>query len=86
MAKNLCAKRRTREDPYEVWEGQGWIYLVLKKYQADDSKPYARAMVDCLNPAFGAWTGPTDCPIADYRTFCVRTDLPISFTNGLKVM
>jgi hypothetical protein len=46
--KNLCAKTRTKDNPYEVWEGNynagmsGWRWLVLKKWQVDDSKPYAR--------------------------------------------
>ena len=41
MAKNLCAKTRLNE-PYEVWQRGSWTWEVLKKYQADDSKPYAR--------------------------------------------
>jgi hypothetical protein len=41
--KNLCAKTRPLSNPYEVWEsGDGWRWLVLKKWQADDAKPYAR--------------------------------------------
>ncbi len=43
MAKNLCAKSRTKDNPYEVWSnGSGWTWRVLKKWQADDDKPYAR--------------------------------------------
>jgi hypothetical protein len=44
MAKNLCAKTRPPNDPYEIWEtAQGtWKWYVLKKWQADDDKPYAR--------------------------------------------
>lgn len=41
--KNLCAKTRSVNDPYEIWRnGSGWIWKVLKKYQLDDNKPYAR--------------------------------------------
>jgi hypothetical protein len=42
--KNPCGKMRPKENPYEVWEDQlhGWIWYVLKKYQLDDAKPYAR--------------------------------------------
>jgi hypothetical protein len=41
--KNLYAKQRTIDNPYEVWESNdGWRWLVLKKWQVDDSKPYAR--------------------------------------------
>ncbi len=44
MARNPCSKTRKRGDPYEVWENPraGWRWEVLKKWQADDDKPYAR--------------------------------------------
>lgn len=43
MAKNLCLKERKATDPYEVWANDyGWTWKVLKKWQADDNKPYAR--------------------------------------------
>jgi len=32
---NLCAKSRTKDNPYEVWaSGDGWRWSVLKKYQS----------------------------------------------------
>ena len=41
--KNTMGKRRDIDNPYEVWANdQGWTWKVLKKYQADDHKPYAR--------------------------------------------
>lgn len=41
---NPCAKTRPVSDPYEVWEtpNQSWRWTVLKKWQIDDDKPYAR--------------------------------------------
>ena len=42
MAKNLCAKTRPVTNPYEVWTNGSWTWKVLKKWQADDNKPYAR--------------------------------------------
>jgi hypothetical protein len=48
--KNLCLKTRPVSDPYEVWEANGWTWLVLKKYQADDNKPYARWFCDVISP------------------------------------
>lgn len=42
MTKNLCAKTRPASDPYEVWVAGDWTWKVLKKYQADDTKPFAR--------------------------------------------
>ncbi len=44
MAKNLYAKTRPVSDPYEVWVSRDgrWEWHVLKKYQLNDDKPYAR--------------------------------------------
>ena len=42
--RNLCAKTRPKDKPYEVWQspdGQ-WTWNVLKKWQVDDKKPFAR--------------------------------------------
>ena len=38
--KNLCAKMRSLNDPYEIWISQDgrWEWRVLKKNQADDNK------------------------------------------------
>lgn len=44
MATNPCAKTRPKDQPYEIWQtpdGQ-WQWHVLKKWQVDDNKPYAR--------------------------------------------
>lgn len=41
--KNPCAKMRPPENPYEIWKNNsGWEWHVLKKWQIDDNKPYAR--------------------------------------------
>jgi hypothetical protein len=40
--KNLCGKTRDKSNPYEVWAGNGWRWAVLKKWQANDAKPYSR--------------------------------------------
>jgi hypothetical protein len=42
--KNECAKTRPVSDPYEVWRTPdgSWVWKVLKKWQVDDDKPYAR--------------------------------------------
>jgi len=42
MNKNLCAKTRPVTNPYEVWTNGSWTWKVLKKWQANDDKPYAR--------------------------------------------
>jgi hypothetical protein len=52
--KNECGKMRKRGDAYEVWQGTGqlssWRWEVLKKWQADDDKPYARWFCDVYTP------------------------------------
>jgi len=52
--KNLCAKTVTRENAYEIWTARGtagyWTWYVLKKWQADDNKPYARWFCDVVTP------------------------------------
>ena len=44
ISKNLCAKTVKPENAYEIWESyvRGWTWFVLKKWQVDDNKPYAR--------------------------------------------
>jgi len=55
--KNPCLKMRTKENPYEVWEGMGWTWYVLKKWQLDDHKPFARWFC-CVTSPF--------CPQGEY--------------------
>lgn len=40
--KNLQAKTVPLEKPYEIWQAGDWEWRVLKKWQADDDKQYAR--------------------------------------------
>ncbi len=52
--KNLQAKTVTRENAYEVWaskDGGSWMWYVLKKWQADDDKKFARWFCDVVTPA-----------------------------------
>ena len=55
MAKNLCAKTVTRENAYEVWQTSdgSWTWYVLKKWQIDDNKEYARWFCDVVSPFVG---------------------------------
>ncbi len=51
--KNLCNKeRKVGETPYEVWKlpDGSWTWEVLKKWQADDDKPYARWFCNVITP------------------------------------
>lgn len=44
MRKNLCAKTVKPGNAYEVWQtpDRSWKWFVLKKWQRDDGKPFAR--------------------------------------------
>lgn len=50
--KNPCAKTVKPEHAYEVWQSfdGSWTWYVLKKYQLDDTKPYARAFCSVVTP------------------------------------
>lgn len=48
--KNTCAKMRPASNPYEVWQAGDWTWNVLKKWQADDDKPYARWFCKVVTP------------------------------------
>jgi hypothetical protein len=48
-----CNMKKTRPDsnPYEVYtNGQGWEWRVLKSWQNDRDKPYARAFCAVSSP------------------------------------
>lgn len=54
--KNLMGKTRPLENPYEVWKSHGFEFRVLKKYQADDDKPFARWFCATMSPyTYGSW-------------------------------
>jgi len=48
--KNTMAKTRPVSDPYEIWSMIGWTWKVLKKWQADDNKPFARWFCHVTSP------------------------------------
>jgi hypothetical protein len=52
MLRNECAKTRPTENPYEIWRSKDgtWEWRVLKKWQANDDKPYARWFCDVRSP------------------------------------
>lgn len=52
MPKNLQAKTVTRDKAYEVWQSRdgSWTWYVLKKWQIDDNKPYARWFCCVVTP------------------------------------
>jgi hypothetical protein len=46
--KNVAGKTRPASNPYAEWTDlrSGWEYKLLKSWQGDNSKPYARWFVD----------------------------------------
>jgi hypothetical protein len=50
--KNLFSKERPVENPYEVWKTAdgSWEWRILKKWQTDDNKPYARWLCAVKSP------------------------------------
>ena len=64
--------KRTRpsNNPYEVWTDGQFTYKVLKKYQNDDNKPYARAFLATSSPFTWGSEELGDGYIADYQSRC----------------
>lgn len=80
---NPCAKRRTQDEPYEVWRTPDgtWEWRVLKKYQMDDAKPGARWFCAVRSPhTFDDWEL-GDTYVRDVKVRAVRVDAqPRAFT------
>lgn len=72
--KNLCAKTRKVSEPYEVWEADGWKWQVLKKWQADDDKPFARWFCHVTSP-FVPDGELGDVYVKDIKSHACRTDV-----------
>lgn len=76
---NPCSKTRDVEEPYEIWEGNGFEYRVLKKYQTPENEaknPYARWFLATRSPyTFGSWEY-GDGYVADVKRHAVKV-----FTN-----
>ena len=62
--KNTMLKTRPVDDPYEIWKGRAMLgsdvlnfeWRVLKKWQADDDKQYARWYCAVKSEAtYGSW-------------------------------
>ena len=74
--KNLCAKTRTKDNPYEVWESADgtWRWLVLKKWQVHDDAPYARWFCYVTSPFCDGEFG--DCYVTDVTSNarCVQVE------------
>jgi len=76
MSKNLCAKTRKVDDPYEIWvNGGGWEWRVLKKYQTPENEAkneYAIWFCAVKSPmTFGSWEY-GDTYVKDIKTHATK--------------
>jgi hypothetical protein len=51
---NPMGKTRPKTDPDLIYERAGWTWRVLKAWQTDPHKPYARWFCDVTSPFTGA--------------------------------
>lgn len=82
--KNLMGKTRPIDNPYEVWVAGNWTWKVLKKYQADDHKPYARWFCQVITPYTTESGDMGDTYAADVMAVArlVETNYPEGYPNG----
>lgn len=66
--KNLCAKTVKKDNAYEIWENGDWRWYVLKKWQADDDKPFARWFCQVYSPNTFPGYDLGDCFVSDVKT------------------
>lgn len=74
--KNECGKMRPEDNPYEVWVAGDWTWKVLKKWQADDDKPYARWFCQVITPMTGPSGDWGDVYVSEIKSAAHRVDLP----------
>lgn len=72
MRKNPASKLRPSNNPYEIWRSDnGWEWRVLKKWQIDDDKPYARWYCLVISPMVPEGEL-GDCYVADIKRYARR--------------
>ena len=68
-------KTRPESNPYEVYtNGEGWEWKILKSYQNDRDKPYARAFCAVSSPYTFGTPDLGDVYWSDILTYGVLTD------------
>lgn len=70
---NPCAKTRPVSDPYEVYEANGWVWKILKKYASparEAKDPYARWFCAVTSPWVTDELG--DVYVRDIKRYAVR--------------
>lgn len=71
---NPFAKTRKIDDPYEVWTSRdgSWEWRVLKKWQVDDNKPYARWFCAVKSPHTYGGYDMGDVYVADIKKHAIK--------------
>ena len=80
---NPCGKTRPVDKPYEIWTSRdgSWEHRVLKKYQFDDNKPFARWFVAVKSPfTYGGWEF-GDSYVKDVKSGNTRTYVDPTLAN-----
>jgi len=71
--KNLMGKSRKADDPYMVFQAGDWTWKVLKSWQGDDAKQYARWFCDVTSPFTYGSSDMGDTYVADVVNNAVLT-------------
>ena len=70
--QNACAKMRKVDQPYEIWKTGDWEWRVLKKWQVDDDKPFARWFCGVKSPYTYGRFELGDVYVAEIKSVAVR--------------
>lgn len=73
MIKNVCGKTVKIENAYEIWKSKdGFTWYVLKKYQADDNREFARWFCFVTSP-FAPEGEYGDTYVSDIKSYATKT-------------
>lgn len=82
--RNLCAKTRPVDKPYEIWQSHDgcWTWKVLKKWQVDDNKPFARWFCHVTSP-FCPEGEMGDTYVKDVKAYARRVAIDPAIVQGV---
>ena len=82
--RNACAKTRPVSDPYEIWQSHDgqWTWRVLKKWQVDDNKPFARWFCHVTSP-FCPEGELVDTYVKDVKAYARRVAIDPALVQGV---
>ena len=85
--RNECAKTRPVSDPYEIWQSPDsqWTWKVLKKWQVDDNKPFARWFCHVTSP-FCPEGEIGDTYVKDVKAYARRVAIDPALVQGVQAL